>query len=503
MQHPKADLTQDTSQTFSRSWPARGISVAAGLAFGFGQPPFDLWPVALLGLALGLWAVMQAQSRRNAALSGWLFGLGYFGLSLHWIVEPFFVDAAVTGWMAPFALVGLAGGLALFWALACALSVWRGRVQLLMLVGLWAVAELARAYVLTGFPWGLVGYALAPTPLVHLSAWIGPHGLSLTVLGLAMLLAGAQARPRSAGVAVGVFAGLWGLGTAVQAPEQDLTDRPVVRLVQPNAPQHQKWDPAHMPTFFQRQIAATGAAGAVDLIVWPETALPVLLSQADEAFALIAKAAQGTHVALGLQRVEAGKYYNSMALLDGQGAVAAIYDKHHLVPFGEYLPLPWLFEGIEAGGLAARARGGFAAGPGPAVLETPLGQVVPLICYEAVFPQDILRAPMRADLLLHLTNDAWFGTYAGPFQHLMQARLRAIEMGLPLVRAANTGVSAVIDPGGRIVDQLPLGGTGHLDVALPVGLAPTLYSQTGDLPAALACLLLIGAGFYRSRRFAY
>lgn len=479
---------------------ASGLALGSGLALALGQPPYDLWPLALAALALAFWVFRQAATRRQALWWGWLTGLGYFGLSLRWITEPFFVDAAVTGWMAPFALIGMAGGLALFWALAAGLAFGRGPVAL---VAFWTMAELARAYVLTGFPWGLLGYALAPTPLVYLSAWVGPHGLTVLVLGVAALLACLRSRPMATALGGMGFAVLWVLGVLVQAPEQDLSGRPVVRLVQPNAAQHLKWDPAHMPTFFQRQVAATGVPGQVDLIVWPETALPVLLDEADETFAVIAKAAQGRPVVLGLQRAEGRKYLNALALLDGQGQVAAVYDKHHLVPFGEYMPLPWLFSGIEAGGLAARARGGFSAGPGPVLIDTPLGRALPLICYEAVFPQDILAAPDRPGVLLHLTNDAWFGTNAGPYQHLMQARLRAIETGLPLVRAANTGVSAVIDPGGRILDQLALGVAGHLDVAVPAALPPTVYARTGDWPVLMLCLFGIAMTWPRRGKIGY
>lgn len=479
---------------------ASGLALVSGLALALGQPPYDLWPVALVAVAVAFWGILKAATRRRALWLGWLTGLGYFGLSLRWITEPFFVDAAVTGWMAPFALVGMAGGLALFWALAAGLAF--GRVPL-ALVAFWTLAELARSYVLTGFPWGLLGYALAPTPLVYLSAWIGPHGLTVLVLGVAAGLAVLRSRPMVTALGGMGFAALWVLGVLVQAPEQDLSGRPVVRLVQPNAPQHLKWDPAHMPTFFQRQVAATGAPGQVDLIVWSETALPLLLDEAEGAFGVIAEAAKGTPVVLGLQRAEGRKYLNSLALLDGQGAPVAVYDKHHLVPFGEYMPLPWLFAGIEAGGLAARARGGFSAGPGPVLIDTPLGRTLPLICYEAVFPQDILRAPDRPEVLLHLTNDAWFGTHVGPYQHLMQARLRAIETGLPLVRAANTGVSAVIDPGGRILDQLSLGVAGHLDVAVPAALPPTIYAQTGDWPVLILCLLGIALAWTRRRTIGY
>jgi len=197
---------------------------------------------------------------------------------------------------------------------------------------------------------------------------------------------------------------------------------------------------------------------------------------------------------LGIQRLEDEAFYNSLALV-GQGAeVLQVYDKHHLVPFGEYMPLKPLFRRLNFSGLAARAEGGYSAGPGPQLVDlgAGLGRALPLICYEAVFPQDVNGYAERPDLLLQITNDAWFGEASGPYQHLAQARIRAIEQGLPLLRAANTGVSAVIDGAGRVLVSLPLGEAGHLDALLPPPLRVTPYSRTGDLPA-LALLLLLGA----------
>jgi apolipoprotein N-acyltransferase len=466
-------------------------ALGLGGLFALGQPPFDLWWAAAPVLVAILLLVLRESRAGSAAWTGWLFGVGYFAVSMHWIVEPFAVDAATTGWMAPFALAGLAAGLALLWALAF----WLGRKMAPGPFGItlvWAAVELARAYLFTGFPWGLVGYVWAPTPAAQWHAVLGPHGLTLVTLLLAASLAHALTA-RSVAKGIATLAGvalLWGGGGALTPPEQKLSDRPLVRLIQPNAPQHQKWDPAYIPTFFNRQVDFTAQLPKPDLIVWPETAVPNLLDQAGPAFAVIADAAAGTPVVLGIQREESGRYYNSLIRLDRTGEVFDLYDKHHLVPFGEYMPAASFFARFNILGLAARAEAGYSSGPGPALLDLgPLGRALPLICYEAVFPQDVNGTPARPDLLLQLTNDAWFGTYAGPQQHLAQARLRAIEQRLPMVRVANTGISAVIDPGGRIVDSLPLGRAGFVDVALPAPGDPTLYSRTGDW-AALAALLV-------------
>ncbi|SLN13674.1 Apolipoprotein N-acyltransferase [Roseivivax jejudonensis] len=469
-----------------------GAALALGALFALGQAPADLWPLALAALVLFFVLIRFAQRPAEAGWTAWVFGAGYFGLSLHWIVEPFLVDAALTGWMAPFGLAGLAGGLALFWAVPAWLA-WRiGRPALV--VPLWALSEMARAYVLTGFPWGLVGYVWSPSPAAHWAAFVGSHGLTLAALTVAALGGHALAR-RDWRIGGGAIAGvvlMLGGGALLAPPPDDLDGRPVVRLVQPNAPQHLKWRRDMVPVYFERQVAATAAAPRPDLIVWPETALPMLLDNAGEALAIVEEAARGAPVVVGIQREEDGRWFNSAVTIGPQGGIVDVYDKHHLVPFGEYMPARWLFEHIEVSGLAARAEGGYSPGPGPRLLDLgALGAALPLICYEAVFPQDVTGAPARPEMLLQLTNDAWFGTFSGPYQHLAQARMRAIETGLPLLRAANTGVSAVIDSGGRVLAALPLGQAGHVDHPLPPAGPATLYSRTGDWPALVALLALL------------
>jgi apolipoprotein N-acyltransferase len=263
-----------------------------------------------------------------------------------------------------------------------------------------------------------------------------------------------------------------------------------VRVVQPNAPQHEKWDPEKAPVFFWRQVDATAAGDVPDLVVWPETAIPQLLNYAGDTLEVVTEAARGAPVALGMLREDDGRGHNSLIVLDGQGEISEIYDKHHLVPFGEYMPFPGLFRSLGIRGLAERADMGYAPGPGPEVVRLGGLDALALICYEAVFPRNTRVDGARPDLLLQITNDAWFGTSSGPQQHLAQARMRAIEQGLPLVRSANTGISAVIDPRGRIVTSIPLGTHGFVDAGLPMPVPPPLYARTGDWP--VAALLAIG-----------
>ncbi|WP_368074593.1 apolipoprotein N-acyltransferase [Alloyangia pacifica] len=486
-------------------------ALACGGLMALGQAPWNLWYVALAGLVLSM-ALFALQRRPRAALAiGCGVGTGYFGLALNWLTEPFQVDAAVTAWMAPFALLFMAAGLALFWGLAFWGALQAPRARLFALAVTWALAELARGYLFTGFPWGLVGYLWEPTGAIQWVAWTGSFGLTLVTLALAALVARGLCGAWQAGaLGLVLVLGLLAGGAQMVPPLQDLGGRPVVRLVQPNAPQTQKWDRAYIPIFFERQVEFT-AAPAQDglprpaLIVWPETAVPRLLENAEGELRVITDAALPGRVVLGIQRSEGYDYFNSLALVTQGPKVEAVYDKHHLVPFGEYMPFKELFRHINVSGIAARAEGGYSAGPGPQLLDLggEMGYALPLICYEAVFPQDLRGAP-RPELLLQITNDAWFGNFSGPYQHLAQARIRAIEQGLPMLRAANTGVSAVIDGAGRVLKSLPLGEAGFIDIRLPPPLRVTLYSRTGDLPllGLLAVLMLLAfrPALHKSRR---
>ncbi|WP_353349460.1 apolipoprotein N-acyltransferase [Aquicoccus sp. SU-CL01552] len=476
------------------------IAALIGAVGAMGLAPIGAWPATVLALVLLPPLLIACTTPRAAALTGWAFGTGWFAHGLFWIVEPFLVEPERYGWMAPFALVFLAGGLALFWG-AAAWAAHRfargpaGRTAALAVT--LSLAEFGRAYLLTGFPWAAPAQVWVDTPVAQLLAWIGPQGLGLATLAVALTPGLALARGRgkrtlvlsclpAAVLAVAAYAAASG-GPPVTATGA------TVRLVQPNAPQHQKWDPAHIPIFFKRQIDFTAAEPRPDLVVWPESAVPVALNDAAPTLARIAQSARGAEVVLGIQRFDGWRVYNSLIRLDGAGEVAGIYDKHHLVPFGEYVPLGDLAARFGLYGFAAQEGQGYSAGPGPRLLDLgALGSALPLICYEAVFPQDVNAAPQRPSLLLQVTNDAWFGTRSGPYQHLAQARMRAIEQGLPLARAANTGISAMIGPRGEVIDSIPLGQAGYVDVTLPAPLPPTLYARSGDWPVLL---LLLCAAF--------
>jgi apolipoprotein N-acyltransferase len=479
---------------------------ALGAAMAAGQAPLGAFWITLPALAV-LFAVLP-QSADARAWGGrlWLAGTGYFAASLFWIIEPFLIEPEIHGWMAPFALVLMAGGMALFWALAGwgAALMAQGRTRLLGLGALLLALELVRGHLFGGFPWAMLGHVLIDTPLRAVAAFGGAGALSFLVVAPTMLVALPQPRQSRFLAIIGsgaALAALWVWGSLETALPPDRTQ--IVRLAQPNAVQSEKWQADNAITHFRRLLGQTAAPAQTPpaLVIWPETAVPFLLEDPGEGLILMADAlaAHGpdTQLAFGVQRGISGKYYNSLAVLDSRAQVTATYDKHHLVPFGEYIPLAEWLSGTPVAGLAGQALLGYSPGPGPQVLNMgDLGRVLPLICYESIFPRHARTTP-RADWILQITNDGWFGELTGPYQHLAQARLRAMETGLPVIRVANTGVSAVIDARGGVVAYLPLGAQAYLDAAIPGALPQTLYTQWGDVPLWIALVLVLGAVLIR------
>jgi apolipoprotein N-acyltransferase len=497
-------------------WPVRfaGYAALGGLA-GLGQTPWGLWPLTLAALAVAMRLLATEPGWRRAAFAGWAMGAGYFALTLHWIVQPFFVDAPRHGWMAPFALVFMALGMALFWAAAGGIAAALGRGKAGGRAGPWAMvaglgaAEITRSLVLTGFPWALLGHVWIGTPLAQLAAFVGPHGLSLLTLALPAAALSLWSRKLWLPLPLAVLAIGWVALDPGPVPQSGAEGQ-VVRLIQPNARQESKWDPGMAETLFRRQLQLTASGGegadparVPDLVVWPETAVQWLLEQSEDLLRDVAVAGRGAPVVLGIVRREEQRYFNSMVVVDRTGAVTGLYDKWHLVPFGEYVPLGEVMARFGIHGLAASQGGGYTPGEGPALIEVPgLGPAMPLICYEGIFAEEVNAAPARPRLLILITNDAWFGNWAGPAQHFAQARLRAIEQGLPLVRVANTGISGLIDPKGRVLGSLPLNVDGALDLPLPDAGPATLYAKLGDWPAIVLLFLMFALLSGRRHRFA-
>ena len=491
-------------------WPARALALAAGAALAAGQPPVS-WPVVVfLALPVLLWLLDGTRGPGRAFALGWCAGVGYFAAGLFWIVDPFLVEPEVFGWLAPIALLGMSAGLSLFWGAAFAIArrFWRtGWPRAVVLAAVWTLVETARGHVLTGFPWALPAYAWIDTPVAQGLALVGPYGLSFLTL-LAGLLPGTL-RPTAIGAAAALVALGWGFGAWRLAETPPAREPAVnVRLVQPNMAQDEKWLPGKEEEFFRRHLAlsATPADPMPDVTIWSETAVAFILDQDPTAQAVAAgSVGLDGHLLLGIRRfddtAEGRLWFNSLAVLGPDGATRAVYDKARLVPFGEYIPLKGVASRLGIPALTTLTRGGFSAGPGPKVITVPgLPPFLPLICYEAIFPAAARSPGARPDWRVQVTNDAWFGEASGPYQHFAQARARAIEQGLPLARAANTGISAMIDPRGRVVAALGLGEMGVVDAPLPAALPPTVYSRTGDVPvifilsmiSSLTCLVFSG-----------
>jgi apolipoprotein N-acyltransferase len=486
----------------ARSTWFRFVSLATlGILAGLGQAPTDLWFMTVLAFAAVFVVLPLAISPRQAAFHIWAFGFGYFAFSLRWIIEPFLVDIARHGWMAPFAIFLMATGAALFWAIAGWLSARFAPRNVVILAFSLVGAEVTRSLILTGFPWALIGHIWVPTHLAQLAAFGGPHLLSLVTVFAGLCIASFLGKNRI--VALVGLGGLIALAFVLRPVPTPTSgaDAPIVRLVQPNARQDQKWDAAYRDVFLNRMIRLTSEGSVPDLVVWPETAVPFLLDQIEDDLRIFSDAARGAPLVFGIQRRDDQRqYYNSLVVMGSGGVVQSVYDKRHLVPFGEYIPGGRLLGRLGVSGLAANLVGGFTPGATKGTVYLPgIGRAVALICYEGIFAEEINYDGDRPRLLLLITNDAWFGEAVGPLQHLAQARLRAIEQGLPMVRVANTGISAMIDAKGRVIASMPMGIDGAIDATLPRALPATLYSRAGDWPL-LVVLVLLTLLVYRLHR---
>lgn len=495
-------------------WRIRGLALVAGLAAALAHPPFGILP-GLLGYALLLWlldGIDGPRPLRSAFLRGWLMGLSYFGLSTWWIAEAFMVDAANQGWMASFAVAAMAGGMALFWGLAAVL--YRlirpaGARRVLVFAGAFAVLEWTRGHILTGFPWNLPGETWrAGSAVSQFAGVVGAYGLTWITLAIAAAPAvwreGRRGRI-AVGSAVAVLIALY-IGGAVPrpAPASD-AEAPTVRIVQADIPQESKWDAARFAQIVQAYVSLTAkpyAGKPADIVVWPEGALPLAINDymvpgSWVRQAIVDALRPGQLMLIGGYRYEGTPdkpvYYNSLVALRRTAddvVVVGIYDKHRLVPFGEYLPADALMTKLGVKSMA-HLGDGFATGPEPRPLRiSPDLLIQPLICYESLFPRLAKPVPgVRA--IVNVSNDAWFGVTSGPLQHLNLASYRAIETGLPLIRATPTGVSALIDARGRILPgaTLKLGESGVIDGKVSEVGSPTLFSKLGHWPFGLLLLV--------------
>jgi apolipoprotein N-acyltransferase len=529
-------------------WRRRAAALAAGSASVLALAPFFVWPVLFVTLPVLVWLIDGAcavhlarggagageDAGRNrwlrrgdlvAAEIGWWFGFGYFLAGLFWIADAFLVDAETFAVLLPFAVTLLPAGLALFYGTAAGIAArfWRaGPERVLVLALAISGGEWLRGHLLTGFPWNLIGYALTyPLALMQSAAYLGIYGLGLCAVLIFALPAvlwsaaprgpsGRRRKALAAAVAIAPLslAGLIG-ELRLSGAGPGMVAGVKVRIVQPNVAERDKWRPANQERIFldHLTLSHTNPAGEIDgaqgitHLVWPEAALPFLVLEHSGARAAIGSMLPpGALLITGGLRAEtaaagaaqARQIFNSILVFGEGGSLATRYDKIRLVPFGEYLPLQATLEAVGLRQLTG-LRGGFATGASPrSLLFVPgLPPVAPLICYEAVFPHAIVETTERPGLLLNVTNDGWFGDTTGPRQHFHQARVRAVEEGVALIRVANTGISAVVDAHGRIRARLGLNLRGTIDAELPAPLPAPPYARFGD--ALFFALWLAGA----------
>ncbi len=467
----------------------RPISLGALLAVG--HAPFNLWFLSFSAICLCFLDIVKQRKRSDIALYLMLLGMGYFILTLNWIAEPFFVDVRSHAWIAPFAIFFMSVAMAFFWgAFSYVFAPFGARWALLLGI---ATAEYFRSFVLTGFPWGTIASLFVNSPLGQLLAIFGPFGLGLFVFVLVMYLIFLVETKKFSSAVGGIFVlsllFLWGFQR--QNYEVFFTDKTIL-LVQPNAPQSEKWDENLAPVFFNRMIETTEQANDVNLIVWPESAIYKPLNYADELLDAINEASSGVPVVFGALRYDEGGNLRNSLVLNKSSDKQLVYDKSRLVPFGEYLPFAGFLGNLGLNSMVNSYGSSFTRGHGADLIEVePDLYFQPLICYEAIFPSILRATANRADLIIQITNDAWFGRFSGPYQHLEILKMRAIETGIPVARSANTGISAVISANGKIIDSLPLETQGSLELAIPQALKPTFYFTWGDSIFFMMILSLI------------
>ncbi|MCJ8054282.1 apolipoprotein N-acyltransferase [Shinella curvata] len=498
------------------------VAFLAGLIGVLALPPFGFFAALFLSFTLLVWLLDGASAAPGAGFVrrlapafriGWFFGFGYFVGGLWWLGNALLVEADDYAWALPLAILGLPAFLALYYGLAAAIArlLWSdGMGRIAALAFAFGVAEWLRGTLFTGFPWNAVGYGAMPVPLLMQSSGVlgiaAINALAVFVFAAPALIGTRRGRVAGLTVAILLFAAHVGYGYyalhIVPPPQNEAT---VVRLVQPVIDQAMKLDDSARAEIFERHLKLSAEKPAdggkrPDIVVWPETSIPFILTDNPDALVRIADVLENDQVLIaGAVRTEsagsgkAPRYYNSIYVIDGKGQIVAAADKVHLVPFGEYMPFEEVFESLGVAAVAAMP-GGFSAAREHQLLEAAGKGFYPLICYEAIFPSEINASAEEAAALLNVTNDAWFGNTPGPYQHFLQARLRAVERGLPLIRAANNGISAVVDGRGAIVTGLSYDTPGFIDATLPGRFAggDRVKRQNWSFLATLAVFFAVG-----------
>lgn len=504
-------------------WRRYAVSFLAGGLASFSQAPFDFFAVCLVAFPVLVWlldgAAADAASGRLRRLAppfatGWWFGFGYFGGGLWWVGNAMLVDLARYAWALPFAVLLLPAILATFYGVAAVLArpFWsEGIGRVAALAAAFGIAEWLRAVLFTGFPWNALGYAAMPVPMlmqsVGLIGMTGMNALAVFAFALPALLADrrhARAGMAIVAVLVALHAGFGLVRLSLSSGGGETLD---VRIVQPSIDQSEKWNSAVRDRIFRTFLDLSGQERAdggqrPQLILWPETSVPFILQDRPDALSALGELVRDDQVLLtGAVRVEGestadpdARFYNSVVGINSAGVMFDAVDKVHLVPLGEFVPFErWLSRiGITK---LVHLPGSFSAGgPRHAIEVAPGVSAVAYICYEVIFPGLVSAETGDADLIVNVTNDAWYGRTPGPYQHFRQAQLRAVETGRPLVRAANNGISGVVDAYGRVVDALALDAVGVLDVAVPLAPADRLRTEhAAGIGWGVVLLLLFAA----------
>ena len=484
-------------------WRRAAMVALAGAIATLGLAPYHFVPAGFIAFPLLVLAldglVAHGEGLRPAFRLGWWFGFGYFVAGLWWLGAAMLVDAAAFWWALPLAVLGLPAVLAVYFGIAVAIArrFWSsGAERILVLALAFALAEFLRARLLTGFPWNEIGMMAAPWPLFMQTAAIwGTHGLTLlgVILFSLPVLALRRQGGRSAVAAIGlsllafhIAYGAYRLSADASAPAPEQAH---VRIVQPAIDQGRKWDPAEASEILRllMDLTAPGSDSRPgEIVIWPESSFPYLISDVSPVVEAVAQSLgpDGRLLAGAARMTERDgaepAYYNSILAIRPDGAVDGRFDKLHLVPFGEYLPFQSILERLGIMQLTQLPGGFSAADERRSGVVEGVPPFLPLICYEVIFPNEIRREAGDA-FVLNVTNDAWYGDTPGPYQHLAHARLTAVALGLPLVRAANSGISVVTDSVGREVARMDLGERGTIAAALPAPGAQTMFSKHGSL----------------------
>ena len=473
-----------------------------GLALAFTQEPFNLPYCTFLVLPLVPFLVIRSlKTSKQYSLSGFAFGLGYFGLTFIWIINPFLVDPQKNIWLAPFAYTLFVSLLSLFWALAFYISGYfmmdeqQNRKKVLCLSILFATAELFRCYLFSGFPWAILSYAWLDTPVSVFVTFLGPYIFNsiIIITGFNLFY---SSLPIETFKVIFLITALLGLQNKYsESYFGEISEQLTIRLVQPNIKQKDKWKKENESNHIEILIDLSNKSPKPDLVIWPETSVYWLPEENPEKLKFIAEKVKSPLIfgALRFNR-DTKKLFNAVFLINSEGNIKSIYDKTFLVPFGEYLPLGGLLKFFNIFNNSYRLIDGFSSGTGLEIIKNSgLPNFLPLICYEALFSNEILGKVKEAKWMLNITNDAWFGNAGGPKQHLNIARMRALENNIPLIRVSNNGISAKISQNGMIEKFIPLNKKDFLDVqlGLQVKRESTYYANIGKNVLAYFHLMLL------------